>query len=49
MTILGELIREDATIVLDIQREMNEEGLGLEQTSVGKRLNADIIEMRKKH
>jgi hypothetical protein len=48
MTILGELIREDTKITLDIQREMDE-GLGLEQTSAGKRLNADVIEMRKKY
>ncbi|CAN9088881.1 unnamed protein product [Alternaria alternata] len=48
MTILAELIRGDRKVTLDIQREMSE-GLGLEQTSAGKRLNADIIEMRKKH
>jgi hypothetical protein len=48
ITILDVLIQEDKKITLDIQREMKE-GLGLEQTSAGKRLNADIIEMRKRH
>lgn len=48
LTILEQLIRQDTRITLDIQREMDQ-GLGLEQTSAGKRLNADIIEMRKKH
>jgi hypothetical protein len=47
--IVWHLIKDDAKVVLDIQREMVDDGLDLSQTAAGKFLQSEHLKMREKY
>lgn len=48
-TIISRLLSNDSTVVLDIQREMVDEGLSLDQTAAGMFLQSDQLKLRQSH
>lgn len=47
--IISRLLSNDSTVVLDIQREMVDEGLSLAQTAAGMFLQSDQLKLRQSH